>query len=196
MCSLALHVGYRGHITCRLLCTCPEVLFRSCFGKWMIYDPPLFSFPFLPSLYFFFLLQRITVFCLYSVKGRFGFFFIYYREYSRKYSNELHGRVLSIWYSLSSSRNSLFFHKIFSFVTLSARVRHRSLSWDWWIQFMLSPLISLISFLILFSRVWPGLTSSLLPSDFPTKTVYLYLISVVLGAPPFSSSFGDHPNNI
>jgi hypothetical protein len=26
--------------------------------------------------------------------------------------------------------------------------------------------------------------------------VYLYLISVVLGAPPFSSSFGDHPNNI
>jgi hypothetical protein len=75
--------------------------------------------------------------------------------------------------------------------------RHRQLSWANWIHSTLPQPISLRSILISSSHLCLGLPSGLLPSGFPTKTLYTFLSSHAchMSRPPHSPWL-DLPNDI
>ena len=76
------------------------------------------------------------------------------------------------------------------FITAFTTARHLSLSWARSIQFMPFQPISLRSILILSFHIYMGLSSGLLPSGFPTSTLYARLLSpYVLHALPISVFF-------
>ena len=64
------------------------------------------------------------------------------------------------------------FHRTGRFITALTSVRHLSLSWANPIQSIYPHPTSWISFLILSTHLRLGLLSGLLPSGFPTKTLY------------------------
>ena len=71
------------------------------------------------------------------------------------------------------------FHGTRRFITALTRVRHLSLSWASPIQSTYPHPISWRSILILSTYLRLGLPSGLLPSDFPTKTLYTPLSSSI-----------------
>jgi hypothetical protein len=73
------------------------------------------------------------------------------------------------------------------FITLFTTALHWFLSWVRWIQSKNSHHISLRSILILFSHLRLGILGVLLPSSFPTKILYAFLIS------PMRATSPDHP---
>jgi len=72
--------------------------------------------------------------------------------------------------------------------TVFITVRHWPLSWARWIQSTPSHTNSLRSILMLSSYICQGLPSGLLPSGFPTKILYAFLMfTCVLHASPVPS---------
>jgi len=72
----------------------------------------------------------------------------------------------------------LAFHGTRRFITVLTRARHLSLSWSRWIHSTHSHPISVKSILILSSLLrFRSYESSLLPSRFPSKILYSFLIS-------------------
>jgi hypothetical protein len=62
------------------------------------------------------------------------------------------------------------------FITVFTKSHHRTLSWASRIQFVPSIPISLRPILMLSSHLRLGLPSGLLPSGFPTQTLYLHIV--------------------
>ena len=71
------------------------------------------------------------------------------------------------------------FHETRRFITALTSVRHLSLSWASPIQSIYPHPTSWRSILILYTHLCLGLPSSLLPSGFPTKTLYTSLSSPI-----------------
>ena len=71
------------------------------------------------------------------------------------------------------------FHGTRKFITALTSVRHLSLSWASPIQSIYPHPTSWRSFLILSTHLRLGLPSGLLPSGFPTKTIYTFLSSLI-----------------
>ena len=83
------------------------------------------------------------------------------------------------------------------FITALTSVRHLSLSWTSPIQSIHPHPTSWRSILILFTHLHPGLPSDLLPSGFPTKTLYTPLLTHTRHMPsPSHSSRFYHPHNV
>jgi hypothetical protein len=84
------------------------------------------------------------------------------------------------------------------FITAFISAHHLSLPWTSSIWSMPSYPTSWRSILILYSHLCLGLPSCLLPSGFPTKTLYLPLFSPICatGPPPSHSSLLNHPTNM
>jgi hypothetical protein len=91
---------------------------------------------------------------------------------------------------------ALIFHMIM-FVIVFASALHWSLSRARWIQSVSSHSISLIFILILSLYLRVYLPSGIYPSGFSNKILFAFLTTPsVLYAPPISSSWLYHPNNI
>ena len=71
------------------------------------------------------------------------------------------------------------FYRTWRFITAVTSARHLSLSWASLIQSIPSHPTSWRSILILSSRLCLGLPSGLLPSGFPTKTLYTPIVSPI-----------------
>ena len=76
------------------------------------------------------------------------------------------------------------FHRTRRFITALTSIRHLSLSWASPIQSIYPHLTSWRSILILSTHLCLGLPSGLLPSGFPTKTLYTPLSSPILATCP------------
>ena len=89
------------------------------------------------------------------------------------------------------------FHGTRRFITALTSVRHLSLSWASPIQSIYPHPTSWRSILILSTHLGPGLPSGLLPSDFPTNTLYKPSPHPTyhMTSPSHSSRF-YHPHNI
>ena len=89
------------------------------------------------------------------------------------------------------------FHRSQRFITALISVRHLSLSWASPIQSIYPHPTSWRSILILSTHLCLGLPSGLLPSGFPTKTLYTTLLTHTRHMPsPSHSSRFYHPHNI
>ena len=89
------------------------------------------------------------------------------------------------------------FHGTRRFITALTSVRHLSLSWASPIQSTYPHPTSWSSILILCTHLRLGLPSGLLPSGFPTKTLYTPLLTHTHHMPSPSHSFRFyHPHNI
>jgi len=89
------------------------------------------------------------------------------------------------------------FHGTRMFITALTSVRHLSLSWASPIQSTYPHPTSWRSILILSTHLRLGLPSGLLPSGFPTKTLYTPLLTHTRHMPsPSHSSRFYHPHNI
>jgi len=82
------------------------------------------------------------------------------------------------------------------FIAIFTTAYHWPLSWAIWIQFTNFHLTSPRSVLILYSHLRFDLTSSLFPSDFPTKILYVFLIHVYYMPRPSHPHWVVHPNNV
>ena len=76
------------------------------------------------------------------------------------------------------------FHGTRKFITAFTRVRHLSLSWASPIQSIYPHPTSRRSILILFTHLRLGLPTGLLPSGFPSKTLYTPLSSLIRATCP------------
>ena len=76
------------------------------------------------------------------------------------------------------------FHRTWRFITALTSVRHLSLSWASPIQSIYPHPTSWRSILILSTHLYLGLSSGLLPSSFPTKTLYTPLSSTICATCP------------
>ena len=76
------------------------------------------------------------------------------------------------------------FHRTRRFITALTSVRHLSLSWASPIQSLYKHPTSWRSILILYAHLRLGLPSGLLPSGFPTKTLYTPLSSPICATCP------------
>jgi len=84
------------------------------------------------------------------------------------------------------------FHGTRRFITALTSVRHLSLSWASPIQYIYPHPTSWRSILILSTHRRLGLTSGLLPSGFPTKTLYTPLSSPIRATCPAHLIFLDY----
>ena len=88
------------------------------------------------------------------------------------------------------------FHGTRTFITALTSVRHLSLSWVSPIQSIYPQPTSWRSILILSTRLYLSLPSGLLPSGFPTKTLYTSLSSTIRETCPAHLIILDyHPHN-
>jgi hypothetical protein len=110
--------------------------------------------------------------------------------------NLVHGAEIIVCHTV---KNSFALYGTQRFITVLTRASQRSVPRTRWIRSTPPRPIYVSCILILSSHLQPGLQSGLFPSDFPIKTLYVFLshmCAVHCPTQPTTPPWFDHPNNI